>query len=432
MIVSAFLALFLINRGINEAVVAGILLIPKIWDAVNDPIFGIIVDKVKFKKGRFLPWLKISWVFIPAATIFLFSMPDTLPMGQKIVWAVIGYILWDTGYTMCDAPIFALSTSMSSNVEERTSILSIGRLFATVGSILATLGIEAVYMSMGWATLGIVLSISAMIMMLPVLLMVKERSHAQIQAEPTLKEIFSALFKNKYLLVYFGAYFLIAVTMTVEILIPIFAQYVLGSTTAGTILLGICTVPMIAIAALVPVLVKKIDKFWIYISSIVLFIITTIIQYFAGYTNSTVLYVTMFFRAIGYGGYNVLLFLFVPDIMEYGHYSTGERQEGICFSLQTFMTKLTAAFVSSFALVFLGWFGFASANADPATGMVNAAAGQGCWVVFTLISIVGCSLAIPVLLMFYKLRDKDVQLMSKCNNGEITRAECEKQLSRKY
>ncbi len=140
----------------------------------------------------------------------------------------------------------------------------------------------------------------------------------------------------------------------------------------------------------------------------------------------------MFIRAIGFGGYNILLFLFVPDLVEYGHYTTGERQEGICFSLQTFMTKLTAAIVSSLSLVILGWFGFASANADSVTGVVDAAAGQGFWIVFTLASAVGSVLALPVLMRFYLLRDSDVQLMSLCNNGELAREECEKQLSHRY
>jgi len=430
MIVSAYAALFLINRGLSETLVAGVLLAPKIWDAVNDPIFGVIVDKVRFKKGRFLPWLRISWILIPAATVFLFAMPQSLGQGAKIAWAVIGYMLWDMGYTMCDAPIFALSTSMSPNVKERTTILSFGRLCGTVGAIAAALGIEAVYMNAGWTVTAVALSVLAMLLMFPILITGKERSHAELQGNPSLGEMFKSLIRNKYLFIYYGAYFLIAVTMTVEIIIPIFAQYVLGDTAAGTVLLGICTVPMVVIAAIVPALAKKIDKFWLFVTSIALFAVTSIVQYFTSYENTAVLYTTMAIRSVGYGGYSILVFLFAPDIMEYGHYKTGERQEGICFSLQTFMTKLTAAIVSSLALVLLRWFGFAAANADPVTGVVSAAAGGGCWAVFTWVASIGSLLALPVLLRFYKLRDKDVQLMSRCNNGEITHEECDALLSR--
>lgn len=428
-IVSSYTSLFLINHGLNEALIAAVLIVPKIWDAVNDPIFGVIVDKVKFKKGRFLPWLRISWAFIPLATIFFFSMPTHLPEGVKVAWAVIGYVLWDTGYTMCDAPIFALSTSMSPYPEERTAILSFGRLCATVGGIAATLGVEAVYMKTGWSLLSIILSAAAMLLMLPILIVGKERSHAEIEKTSSLKDIVYGLMHNKYLIIYYISYFLISSTMTVEHIIPIFAQYVLGSTDMGTILVGICIAPMIIAAAAVPLLSKKVDKLYLYVAAIGLFAVSSIVQYFIGYENTFALYAATAVRGIGYGGFSVLSFLFTPDIVEFGHYKTGKRQEGVCFSLQTFMTKLTAAIVSSLSLVLLALFGFAAANADKITGMVDASAGKGCWAVFTWVASIGSILGIPILLSAYKLRDKDVKLMSMCNNGEISKEECEKMLS---
>jgi GPH family glycoside/pentoside/hexuronide:cation symporter len=432
MLVSSFTALFLLNRGLSETVIAAILLVPKVWDAVNDPIFGVILDKVRFRRGRFIPWLRISWLLIPASTVFLFALPDSLPRGAKIAWAIIGYVFWDMSYTMCDAPIFALSTSMSSVVQERTSILAFGRLCATATAVVITLVIEATYISLGWPTLAVILSIASMLLMLPILVVGRERSHARSEKEPTILEMFKYLGQNRYMLVFFISYLLIASTMSVEILIPIFAQYVLGSTAAGTILLGICVLPMVAIAGIVPGLARKVDKSKLYIISLSIYVVTSVGQYFTGYNNQLTLYVTIFLRAIGFGGYNVLLFLFVPDIMEYGHYVTGERQEGMLFSLQTFMTKLTAAIMSSLSLAVLGWLGFASETADPVTGIVDAAAGHGFWIGFTLVSALGSAVALPIFIKFYRLRDRDVELMSRCNNGEISREECESRLSTKY
>ena len=335
-------------------------------------------------------------------------------------------------YTVCDAPIFALSTSMSTIVQERTSILSFGRLCATITAVVITLVIEAVYVSIGWFVLAVILSVVSMLLMLPILIVGKERSHAHSEKTPTVKEMFSVMLKNKYLFIFIVSYFLIASTMSVEILIPIFAHYVLGSTETGTILLGLCMLPMIIIAAIVPALTKKIDKFWLFIISIGLYAVSSVLQYFTSYTEELVLYVTTFIRAIGYGGYSILLYMFMPNILEYGQYKTGERQEGVYFSIQTFMTKLTGAIVSSFSMIVLGWFGFTAANADPITEMVNTASGQGFWAVFTLISAIGSVIAIPILIKFYNLRDKDVQLISKYNNGDISREECESQLSREY
>ena len=120
--------------------------------------------------------------------------------------------------------------------------------------------------------------------------------------------------------------------------------------------------------------------------------------------------------------------MFTPDCIEYGQYRTGVRQEGITFSIQTSVTKLSAALMNSISLLLLAAFGFQAAKADPLTGMVDAVGQQGCWHVLTWVSAVGPVIAIVLLVRRYKLRDRDVNLMAQCNNGEITREECEQAL----
>lgn len=78
-ITAAFISTYLAMQGIDLAKVAIVLLIVKVWDAVNDPIFGFIFDKVKFKNGqKSLPWLRIAVLLIPVVTIILFSIPSAL------------------------------------------------------------------------------------------------------------------------------------------------------------------------------------------------------------------------------------------------------------------------------------------------------------------------------------------------------------------
>ena len=101
-----YMTTYFTDIGITAALVAIVALITKVWDAINDPIFGMIMDKVNFKKGKFLPWLQISVIAIPVATILLFTIPTGIPMMAKIIWATLAYMLWDTAYTLCDVPIF--------------------------------------------------------------------------------------------------------------------------------------------------------------------------------------------------------------------------------------------------------------------------------------------------------------------------------------
>jgi len=427
MIIASYITLFLLNQGISEAIAASVIIAPQIWDVINDVIFGRIVDKAHLKGGKFLPWLRISWFLIPLTTIFIYCMPQGLSVSGKCAWAIIGYCLWSVAYTMCDTPIYALSTAMTEYVAERNSILSIGRVVGTIGCVVATLAIEGLYMQMGWKVLSISLSVVAMIMMFPILIVGKERSSVKSEST-TFSEMITGLKQNKYLIIFYIAFFLVGLTNTVQVVIPTFAQYVLGDTDKGTLLLAAAILPAIVVALFIPALSKKVDKFWLYIGSLGLFVVSSVIQFLCGYENFTVLVVTTAIRGVGLVGYNVLVYMFTPDCIEYGQYKTGVRQEGITFSVQTCVTKLSAALMSSMSLLLLAFFGFKAANADAVTGMVDKVGAMGCWHVFTWVSAIGPVAAIIILVMGYKLRDHDVNLMARCNNGEITREECENKI----
>lgn len=115
--------------GITPAAVAVVALITKIWDAVNDPIFGALMDKIRFKKGKFIPWLRISMIVTPLSTILVFAIPAGIPMWGKILWATVAYMLWDTAYTICDVPIYGLVTTITGDQAERRNLNNIKGYF---------------------------------------------------------------------------------------------------------------------------------------------------------------------------------------------------------------------------------------------------------------------------------------------------------------
>lgn len=78
-----YMTTYFTDVGITAAWVAVVALITKVWDAINDPIFGMIMDKVHFKKGKFLPWLRMSVIAIPVSTILLFRDPYGHPVGGQ-------------------------------------------------------------------------------------------------------------------------------------------------------------------------------------------------------------------------------------------------------------------------------------------------------------------------------------------------------------
>ena len=417
-IVSSYTLIYLLNAGISEVTAGAILLLPKIIDAVDDTFFDVLVDRVKFKKGRFVPWIKLASIFMPFATIFFFSMPMSASNGLKCAWVIIGYILWDICYTMCDAPIYALSTSMTNNMDERNTVLSYTRISGGVGGMLASILIPMMYgengMNLGWSKTAMIISVIGAVMMLPAGFVIRERYHGEKEEEVGFKEMFAGLGKNKNLVVIILVRFVFMLTMTAEVLSSVFAQYVLGNETLGSLLTMAISMPILVLSLFMPALMRKFDKVYLHAFFMGLFVLSSVIQYFLGYGNLGVVIILSAIRGIGYGGFSILSFMFVPDCIEYAQFTDGRRNEGLCFALQTFVNKLNAAIISSVSAFFLAVMGFSAADVTPQ--------GQnGVWAAYTILSALGGVAAIPLLLKGYKLRDREVAIMMKANNGEISK-----------
>lgn len=421
-----YLSTFFTDVGIPALTVAGIALVVKIWDAINDPIFGGFVDKIRFKKGKFVPWLRISLFFIPLASIFMFAIPSSMPLGVKVVWAVIAYMLWDTAYTVCDVPIFGLVTTITDRQEERTLLQAIGRVAAIIAAVIVSIVIPSVRTAIGgWLPTVIVLSIMAFITMVPICLKAKERIEtARSEKEVGLKEMFSYLVHNKYLFIFFGALFINSACNIGTTLSLYVARHCFENEGIATMLGLVAIIPAIIMGMFVPALCKRVDKFYLFFWSNVAMAIMTLVVYFAGYQNFTLFLILTLIRAIPLGISTVVMFMFTPDCAEYGHFKTGTNAPGITFSIQTFSAKLNAAVATALGTFCLSLIGFVESE-----GAVQVAGfADRLWTINNLIPAIGAFISLPILWR-YKLRDKDVQIMTKCNAGEISREEAEKQLS---
>ena len=172
---------------------------------------------------------------------------------------------------------------------------------------------------------------------------------------------------------------------------------------------------------------KKYDKFKVFYISYIFALLLGIVRFIAGYENMMVYVILNALGGIPLGIAVILQYQFTPDCYEYGQYKTGLKMRGVTFAAQTFFTKLSGAIataVSVFALTIIGF--------REGEGVVQAAGfADKLWTFSCLGSIIGgiCTLLI---LRLYKLNDHDVQLMAKCNNGEISREEAEAQMINQY
>ncbi len=448
--IAAYLTTFLLLIGVDPIKSAMVMLVVKVWDAVNDAIFGVVFDKIKFKSNqKYIPWLKIACALTPAATIAVFIIPTAASETVKLVWFALAYIVWDTAYTLCDVPAFGIITAMTSNVEERNTILSLKGITAGVGMALTTVLVSALiseYVGLGYGPVSIIVAVIAMATMLPVCKHCKERNKSIDEEQFTVRRMLKYVMSNKYLLIYYIGYIFYSGAQTYNSLHMITAYYIYDNSLASLITGTVAALPQLAMALLVPKIIRKMDKAKLFkISAIATILLSFLI---IPTRNSFLLFVfTFMLRSIPLGIIGVLSFTFTPDCAEYGQYTTGTEAKGITFAIQTFAVKLAAAISGSMGLALLGWFGFktefvidgvkqeVSSFAD--LKAINAAAQQtsealdGLWFTYNIVPIIGLVIAF-VFWSFYKLNDKDVQIMADCNVGKITKEEAEKLLSKKY
>ena len=442
-ITAAFISTYLAMQGIDLAKVALVLLIVKIWDAVNDPIFGYIFDKVQFKSGqKSLPWLRIAVALIPVVTIILFSIPSGMSELGKLIWFGVAYVLWDTVYTLTDVPAYAMLNTMTDNLEERNLLLSVNRVFSgggvvIYGVVLPLLISESVGMSASMAIA--IMSIFSAITMVPLCLKCKERNYKPGQEDEnfTPRQMLRYLGKNKYLLTYYGGYMATDALKTSAAVLLFVSFYLFGDSLFSIVLNFLNMVPGVFAAMLMPTILKKLDKFKTLFWCNIVNIILGLLIYFVGYEQKVLFLVLTCIRTVPMSIVGILAFMFTPDCAEYGEYKTGINAKGITFAIQTFSVKITGAVSSALALFLLGLFNWISVEAESfeelaAMGIQQSATAlNGLWIVYALVPVIGMIIS-TFFYLGYKLNDKDVQIMAKCNSGELSREEAEKLLSRKY
>jgi sugar (glycoside-pentoside-hexuronide) transporter len=425
MLITSFLQIYMTDIGIPAMVVGAIFIAAKGWDAINDPLFGVIVDKTNMKSGKFIPWVRLSTLLIPISTIFLFASPADISPQIKIIWAVCGYLLWDISYTICDVPIFALATSMTDTIKERDKLFVINRFFTLVGGILVTIAVPLIYPNIGWRMTAVIISVMAAATMIPIGFKAKERFFVDEEKNPSIKVLVKYFITNKPLLIFNGAIIVLSFTNMITAMQGYAAIYCLGGPQWISVVALVATLPMLIVVVFIQKLILKIEKRTVFLFALSSMLVVGVIIYFVGYDNIILFLVLVGIRALFAAVVSALILMFTADCAEYGNYVTGERAQGVAFSIQTFTAKITATLSSSIGMFILGFAGFVEGQGASQSPEVVT----WIWRMYTIFPIVSGSITVLILLFGYKLRTNQVSVMIRCNKGEITKEEAEVLLS---
>ncbi|MBQ1448140.1 MAG: MFS transporter, partial [Erysipelotrichaceae bacterium] len=186
--------------GLPASFVGTILMVARVFDALNDPLMGLLVAKTNTKYGKFRPWL-ISGTVLNAFVLYaLFAAPNVQGTGLMVFFAVI-YILWGITYTMMDIPYWSMIPAVTDTPADRESLSVVGRTCAGVGNALITVftvmsvaflgkGVERI----GFRRLALIVSVIFVITEVICCLAIKEKKNENFKAT-SVKEMFTSLFR---------------------------------------------------------------------------------------------------------------------------------------------------------------------------------------------------------------------------------------------
>ena len=455
-LVPGFMNLFLIFNGVDLAMVAAITLIVRIIDVADDVIFGYLVDKIDLTKikfldklrgeGRYLPWMRCFMYLFPFAILLFFLLPAGLSNGMKLVWFAVTYLLFDLTYTLVDVPIQSTLQTLSDVPEERNHLVTVGYVVVTVAAISTNL-IQQVLISesvgLSVRTMAIGSLIVFSMMMLPMPFKMKEynaelhNSAAEQEKTYTVGEMFRVVRSNKPYLTMIVSQLIPALLATGTGVSLFVSYYLYGSSTAMLLPSTVGMVLAVIFQMAAPKLSKKFGNKKPLVAACAVMTLFSFGIFFAGYQNFGMVVAFTLLNA-GFAGLVTMLrsYIFMQAI-DYAKYVNGRDTTGIFNAINTFVGKITNSVASSLGLFLLSLFGWQSVTAESFADLAaqgveqSAAALNGLWTINALIPAIGALLGL-IVICAYKLTDEDARLMGLCNLGQITREECEAQLSRKY
>ena len=424
--------------GINAAAVGLMFLITKIFDGLNDPIMGAIVDKTRTRWGKMRPYLffgAIPWGIITIA-MFLPQVYAGMNMTGKIVYMYVTYIAYGLLGTIIGVPLDGIPAVASPNTDERAKIISISRILGSIGEQSALVLLTVFLLltkddySSSYMWMGIVIGILGPIFMLLGAATIKERLEPTKET-PSVWEGFKYLFKNKQFMLLILSNLLTFFRNLVSAMILYVVSYVIGKGSLQIVFSLPGAVASMVGMMLAPKLRRMMDSKKLFIlatiwHSAVLAVIFFIALAIGNVNLQTtwgwiILAGTMFFAMIPVGILNVIPHLMATDTLDYWEDKTGDRCEGITFSLMSLRSKISSGFKDYVLSILLVYFMFAQPMGyiESHKPLQTDFTKTGLIMIYTIVPAV-TNLVSIIPILFYKLSGKKMaEIQSRL---EISRA----------
>lgn len=333
----------------------GIILMARVFDALNDPIMGVIVDNTNTKYGKFKPWIAFGALTSGILTILLFTDFHLEGTSFVVLFGFL-YLLWGIAFTTNDIAYWSMLPSLSMDQREREKIGAFAKICANLGLFTVVAGIVPITTFLG-DKLGSMERAYTVFTMVLVLIMwagqsitligVKEKKGLfKQEEETTLKGMFKAIVENDQLLYTAIAMslFMIGYVTTTSFGLYFF-KYAYGNENMYSIFAVILGLSQIGALIVFPLFSRAFSRRTLYTAATVLVVAGYVVFFFSP-MNMIYIGLAGILIFLGQAFIQLLMLMFLADTVEYGQWKLGKRNESVTFSLQPFINKMGGAVAS--------------------------------------------------------------------------------------
>ncbi len=377
-----FYAIFLTDVvGLDARLASFAALLGVIWDAVNDPLVGMISDRVNTRWGRRRPFL--LWFSVPYALGFMILWWAP-PWENQVVLAItvmLAYMLSDTLQTFIFVPLYALTPEVTLDYDERTSLTGYRMFFNLLASLVTAVGapaiVDAVLASgatqqQGYLIVSALFGGLAIVPLLLIFFFIRERERPPEEIEKEQRTPFLEVVRTAWANVPFrfatALYMLNWITFDlVALVLPFYLTYwvaggdllakAVGLPLESAVFAFLLVTSVIALPFWVW-LARKLSKRHAYMIGMAFWAVVQLLIFSIQPGQTTYILFLSVLAGLSVATAHVLPDSIFPDVIEWDELRTGRRQEGIYYGVKNFIRKLTGAVAIFLALQVLGWFGY--------------------------------------------------------------------------